>query len=151
MFINIYSKGKYPANMLSNFAPHEFDFDGYKRIPCMESFLQSLKFQDVVDQRRVLYMTAKEAKAYGGTRSWDRYLHWKEKKIDRFSRDYLCLIERAYRALVANPEFRQALIDSKRKLLLHTVGKSLRKNTILTWWEFVGLLYKMRKEVRRNG
>ena len=83
MFINIYSKGKYPANMLSNFAPHEFDFDGYKRIPCMESFLQSLKIQDVVDQRRVLYMTAKEAKAYGGTRSWiDTYTGRKRRLID---------------------------------------------------------------------
>lgn len=68
MFINIYSKGKYPANMLSNFAPHEFDFDGYKRIPCMESFLQSLKFQDVVvnavfctwQQKRPKHMVAQE-------------------------------------------------------------------------------------------
>ena len=30
MFINIYSKGKYPGNLLSNFAPHTFDFGGYK-------------------------------------------------------------------------------------------------------------------------
>lgn len=151
MFINIYSKGKYPANMLSNFAPHEFDFDGFKQIPCMESFLQSLKFQDVVEQRRVLYMTAKEAKTYGGTRSWDGYLYWKGKKIDRFSKEYLHLIENAYRAMLANPNFKQALIDSKSNILFHTIGKSSRKSTVLTSYEFVKMLYKMRKEVRKNG
>ena len=59
MLINIYSKGKYPANVLSNFAANEFDFAGYKQIPCMESFLQSLKFEDSAKQQRVLYMTAK--------------------------------------------------------------------------------------------
>lgn len=151
MFINIYSKGRYPANMLSNFAPHLFDFDGYKGIPCMEAFLQSLKFQDAFEQQRVLYMTAKEAKEHGGQKIWCRYLFWKGKQIDRFSIEYRGLLERAYRAMLANPNFKEALIDSKRKLLFHTVGKTLRKNTVLTWWEFVGLLYKMRKEVRKNG
>ena len=62
MLINIYSKGKYPANVLSNFAANAFDFAGYKQIPCMESFLQSLKFEDSTEQQRVLYMTAKVAK-----------------------------------------------------------------------------------------
>lgn len=151
MFINIYSKGKYPANMLSNFAPHAFDFDGYKQIPCMESFLQSLKFQDIAEQKRVLYMTAKEAKIYGSSKNWDGILYWKDKKIDRFSKEYLCFIESAYRSMLSNPNFKCALIDSKRKLLFHTIGKTLRKNTVLTWWEFIWLLYKMRKEVRHNG
>ncbi len=33
MFLNIYSKGRYPADELSNFARHEFDFQGFKKIP----------------------------------------------------------------------------------------------------------------------
>lgn len=151
MFINIYSKGCYPANMLSNFAPHSFDFDSYKGIPCMEAFLQSLKFQDAAEQQRVLYMTAKEAKEYGSKKSWDRYLYWKGMRVDRFSKEYRGLLENAYRSMLANPNFKQALIDSKRKLLFHTIGKTVRKNTILTWWEFVWILYKLRKDVRRNG
>lgn len=146
MFINIYSKGKYPANMLSNFAPHEFDFDGFKQITCMESFLQSLKFRDVIEQRRVLYMTAKEAKEYGIHKNWCRYLFWKGKQIDRFSIEHRDLLESAYRAMLDNPNFKQALIDLKRNLLLHTIEKTSRRRTVLTWWEFVGLLYKMRSE-----
>lgn len=43
MFINIYSKGRYSANALSNFYSHSFAFEGFKNIPCMEAFLQSLK------------------------------------------------------------------------------------------------------------
>ena len=86
MLINIYSKGKYPANVLSNFAANAFDFAGYKQIPGMESFLQSLKFEDSTEQQRVLYMTAKEAKSYGGEKSWNRYLYWEGKKVDRFSK-----------------------------------------------------------------
>lgn len=151
MFINIYSKGRYPANMLSNFASHSFDFDDYKGIPCMEGFLQSLKFQDTAEQQRVLYMKAKEAKEYGSKRSWDRYLYWKGTKVDRFSKEYQSLLEKAYRSMLANPNFKQALVDSKRKILLHTIGKTMRKNTVLTSWEFVRILYKLRTDVRRNG
>lgn len=151
MLINIYSKGKYPANVLSNFAANAFDFAGYKQIPCMESFLQSLKFEDSTEQQRVLYMTAKEAKSYGGEKSWNRYLYWEGKKVDRFSKAYRSLLEDAYRSMLANPKFKQALIDSRRKLLFHTIGRTMRKNTVLTWWEFVWVLYKLRKEVRQNG
>ncbi len=151
MLINIYSKGKYPANVLSNFAANEFDFAGYKQIPCMESFLQSLKFEDSAEQQRVLYMTAKEAKVYGSAKSWNRFLYWEGKKVDRFSKAYRSLLEDAYRSMLVNPKFKQALIDSRRNLFFHTMGKTVRRNTVLTWWEFVWILYKLRKDVRRNG
>ena len=147
MFINIKFKGNYPANALSNFYPHEFNFDGFENITCMEAFLQSLKFENIKDQKHILYMNAKDAKKYGSMQNWCEYLYWKGKKIDRFSREYLSLIKSAYHSLFANPHFRQALIASKSKLLFHTLGKTLRKNTVLTWWEFVGILYKLRKEV----
>lgn len=151
MLINIYSKGKYPANVLSNFAANEFDFAGYKQIPCMESFLQSLKFEDSAKQQRVLYMTAKEAKVYGSAKSWNRFLYWEGKKVDRFSKAYRSLLEDAYRSMLINPKFKQALIDSRRNLFFHTMGKTVRRNTVLTWWEFVWILYKLRKDVRWNG
>lgn len=151
MLINIYSKGKYPANVLSNFAANEFDFAGYKQIPCMESFLQSLKFEDSAKQQRVLYMTAKEAKVYGSAKSWNRFLYWEGKKVDRFSKAYRSLLEDAYRSMLVNPKFKQALIDSRRNLFFHTMGKTVRRNTVLTWWEFVWILYKLRKDVRWNG
>lgn len=150
MVINIYSKGKYPANILSNFAPNCFDFDGFTQIPCMESFLQSLKFEDLTEQRKVLYMTAKEAKKTGNNKSWSKYLFWNGQKIDRFSKEYRLLIKTAYRSLLLNSAFRIALLETKNRILLHTIGKTFRKNTVLTWWEFVGVLYELRRELKRN-
>lgn len=147
VFINIYSKGRYPADALSNFAPHRFDFDGFDNIPCMEAFLQSLKCSDPVQQRQMLYLCAKEAKERGGNIEWNGVLTWKGQLIDRFSKDYTALVERAYRALLANDDFRRALAASKGKILLHTIGKTRRSQTVLTWWEFVGVLHKLRKEL----
>lgn len=151
MVINIYSKGRYPANTLSNFAPNCFDFDGFTNIPCMEAFLQSLKFEDTGEQQRVLYMNAKEAKAVGSAQKWEKYLYWNGRKLERFSKEYFSLIENAYSALSRNPNFSQALVDSGRKVLLHTIGKTLRRNTVLTWWEFTKILHKLRKAVNRKG
>lgn len=147
MFVNIYSKGNYPANALSNFAPHKFDFDGFGHIPCMEAFLQSLKFEDPVEQSQVLYLDAKEAKKVGSYKEWNRYLFWKGQKFDRCSKEYIQLVERAYRSLLLNDDFRIALIETKQKILLHSIGKSSRKKTVLTWWEFVHILTKLRKEI----
>lgn len=151
MFINIYSKGHYPANALSNFYPHTFNFDSFENIPCMEAFLQSLKFEDIGEQQRVLYMNAKNAKTIGSAHSWNKYLYWKGREIDRFSKEYYFLIESAFRSLSMNPNFRQALIDSGKNILLHTIGKTLRKNTVLTWWELTGILHRLRKDVKQNG
>ena len=148
--LDIKAKDKGIGGALSNFAPHAFTIDGVQ-CASMEGFLQSLKFQDTAEQQRVLYMKAKEAKEYGSKRSWDRYLYWKGTKVDRFSKEYQSLLEKAYRSMLANPNFKQALVDSKRKILLHTIGKTMRKNTVLTWWEFIWILYKLRKDVRRNG
>lgn len=151
MFINIYSKGHYPANALSNFYPHTFNFDGFENITCMEAFLQSLKFEDANKQLCVLYKNAKEAKAIGSAQSWKKNLYWNGRKFERYSKEYVDLIEAAYHSLLANPNFRQALIDSGKNILLHTIGKTLRKNTVLTWWEFTGILHRLRKDVRQNG
>lgn len=147
MFINIYSKGKYPSNELSNFAYHSFDFDGFKNIPCMESFLQSLKFEDTDEQKRILYMPAKAAKSKGSHQQWDIWLYWKGEKINRFSKDYYSLLSSAYHSLLKNNEFREALIYSRNKVLIHTIGRSLRRNTVLTWWEFVIILTRLRREI----
>lgn len=147
MFINIYSQGAYPADALSNFAPHAFDFDGFAAIPCMEAFLQSLKFEDPQQQRQVLYLSAREAKRVGGEQTWQRTLYWNGKRMDRFSKAYHDLLLRAYRALLKNKDFRRALIASKGRILLHTMGKTCRKRTVLTWWEFVTILHILRKEL----
>ncbi len=147
IILNIYSKGRYPADALSNFAPHPFDFDGVADIPCMEAFLQSLKFSDPREQSAVLRLSGKEAKQAGADHGWNRTLYWQGREIDRFSGDYTRLVERAYRALLQNDGFRAALQASGHSILLHTIGRTLRKNTVLTWWEFTGILYRLRKSL----
>ena len=147
MIINIYSKGKYPADALSNFAPHTFDFDGFKGIPCMEAFLQSLKFEDVDRQREILYQPAIEANLNGREQPWRDVLFWKGKPIKRRSKEYDRLIESAYDALFENEGFRQALSASKGKILLHTIGKARRSQTVLTWWELCNNLYRLRRKI----
>ncbi len=146
MFLNIYSKGKYPANELSNFAAHEFDFQGFEKIPSMESFLQSLKYSDIDEQIHVLYLNARDAKKTGTNMKWHRYLYWNNCVYDRNSKEYIKLIEQAYRALLSNDNFKKALIDSKGKILIHTIGKIRRSKTVLTSWEFCYILWKLRRQ-----
>ena len=147
MIINIHSKGKFPANALSNFAAHSFDFDGYKQIPSMESFLQSLKFETPFDQETVLYLSARDAKRVGSQKEWDKILFWKGKPIDRRSKEYRAFLMQVYRQLLQNSDFREALKASKGHILLHTIGKTRRRSTVLTWWEFLYILNTLKKEI----
>jgi len=147
MIINIHSKGKYPANALSNFAPHTFDFDGFEDIPTMEGLLQSLKFSDPLKQQFILYLPAKMAKKLGGKQKWDTYLYWKGKPINRYSEKYRAFLMQVYRQLLQNSDFREALKASKGHILLHTIGKTRRRSTVLTWWEFLYILNTLKKEI----
>ena len=84
---NIYSKGLYPANKLSNFAAHPFNFDG---IFCssMEAWLQSLKFQDKAKQAEICSLPPKEAKFVGSEKDWNGYLFWNEYAYRRKGYEY---------------------------------------------------------------
>ena len=144
--INIHSKKPYPADALSNFAAHRFTLDGVP-IASMEGFLQGLKEPDPVRQREICLLTGPEAKARGGERDWkkDGLLYWQGKAVDRFSPAYRALLTRAYDALGKVPAFREALRATDRAILLHTIGRTRRKDTCLTRREFLGQLYRLRK------
>lgn len=142
--INIRSKGKYPADQLSNFSYHPFQFYG-EQFTCIESFLQSLKFPD--NQEQIWMLSGKQAKDAGKTQHWNRYLFFKGKTIDRNSKEYISFVKSAYQCMFEqNPDFRKALRDSKGCILLHTIGKWRRSKTVLTWWEFTHILTELRKK-----
>ena len=151
--INIYSKSKNEtARKLSNFYSHSFVFEG-QHFPCFESFLQCLKFSDPDEQLAVASMNAKEAKEKGQTKNWQAsgYLYWKGKPINRYSTEYQQLLSRAYDALCENQVFAEALCQSRGKLLIHTIGKQIRKrNTVLTSFEFCKILMQKRSKLLRN-
>lgn len=145
--IDIYSKGEYPANILSNFAANDFTFDGVE-CASMEGFLQSLKYRNAEKQKAVCGMVGIEAKEAGSRkRLWKLTgnLYWKGKRYKRKSKEFDALRLRAYEALLHNDEFRNAMISAKGKKLTHTMGKHKKRATILTEEEFIGYLSELLK------
>lgn len=152
--IDIYSKGDYPANILSNFANNRFIIDG---INCasMEGFLQSLKVKSIKRQRQICMLSGIEAKKAPSSYDNIRWkltgkLYWNGKCINRYSDTYQKLIDRAYLSLYKNTTFRKALNDSAGSKLQHSIGKHNARKTVLTEYEFLSRLYKLRNYYKRT-
>ncbi len=147
--IDIYSKGEYPANVLSNFYPNSFVFDD---VLChsMEGFLQSLKYKNPKKQKKICEKIGKEAKKYS-KRAWlwkfTGHLYWKKKKYHRLSDDFKRLIYQAYQAMYKqNPIFQEALEVAKGYRLKHSIGHHNPRKTILTEEEFISILNHLRNQ-----
>ena len=149
--IDIYSKGEYPSNVLSNFYKNGFVIGG---ITCasMEGFLQSLKVKNTKRQKQICLLSGIEAKKaphlYENIR-WKLTgtLYWRGKPINRFSDKYQRLLDRAYFSLSENEGFRTALADSIGYKLCHSIGKHNAKKTVLTEYEFISRLYRLRRQI----
>lgn len=144
---DIYSKAVYPANHLSNFAPHSFVLDG---IDCrsMEGFLQSLKYRNPEKQSMICLLTGAEAKNAGIKKHlWKitKRVYWKGNPYGLFSDDLQKLIDRAYFACFEQcEEFRNALQATENDELTHSIGKTDMRQTILTEYNYVRRLYYLR-------
>lgn len=143
--MDIGSWGKYPANALSNFAPHPFVIEGIK-CASMEGFLQSLKFKNPEMQKEVCKLVGRKAKFKGKKKNWwrEQVLWWKGKKIDRHSKEYQDLLDKAFQALGKNKKFRKALLATGDATLTHNIGKKNKNRTILTVQEFTSRLHLLR-------
>lgn len=124
----------YPADALSNFAPHPFVLDG---IECnsMEGFLQSLKFSNPDMQREVCKLVGRAAKFKGKKKNWyvKQVLYWQGKEIPRDSDEYQMLLDRAYMAMATqNRGFQCALLATQNAALTHSIGKTKTNETVLT-------------------
>lgn len=144
--VDIWSTGKYPADVLSNLAGNSFCIDG---VPCgsMEGFLQSLKFKDKDEQRRICSLSGKEAKEMSTT-DWQasQIVWWQGVAIGRQADELRGLVCRAYRALYEqNMRFRNALTATTGKRLYHSHGGHDPHKTILTEKEFIQILTKLRE------
>lgn len=136
----------YPADALSNFAPHPFVLDG---IECnsMEGFLQSLKFSNPDMQREVCKLVGRAAKFKGKNKNWyvKQVLYWQGKEIQRNSDEYQMLLDRAYIAMATqNRGFQCALLATQNSVLTHSIGKTKTNETVLTRSEFCSRLTKIR-------
>lgn len=146
--IDIYSKGEFPSNALSNFAAYDFKVDGVE-CASMEGFLQSLKFRNIKKQCKVCKLTGKEAKLSAGRLRnicWKltQTLYWNGRKYKRDSTGYKMLITKAYDCLWKNEEFRNLLLSTGNEILCHSMGGHDVKKTVLTEEEFIEQLYRLR-------
>lgn len=147
--IEIYSKGDYPANILSNFSENSFVFDGVE-CKSMEGFLQSLKYRNIKKQRAVCGLAGIDAKDAGKRRfMWKLTgnLYWRGQRYKRTSSEFDLLRLKAYEAMLTNETFLIALQCTKGKILKHTIGKHKKRATILTEEEFLWYLNHLREKV----
>ena len=145
--VDIESSGAYPANVLSNLCGNKFEIDGFQ-CGSMEGFLQALKFSDKQTQHQVCQMKGIRAKRKSSN-AWQarQQLYWNGTAIDRGSEAFQQLIRRAYRALFEqNERFRNALLLTRDKRLLHSIGKTNPRETILTEQEFCQILTELRNQ-----
>ena len=121
--VDIWSTGKYPADVLSNLAGNSFCYDS---VSCgsMEGLLQSLKYKDKDEQRRICSLSGREAKEMS-TADWqtNQIVWWQGVAIGRQTDEFHELISRAYRELYEqNTRFRKALTATSGKRLYHSHG-----------------------------
>ena len=152
LLIDVHSKKAYPSGSLSNFAEHPYCLDGIP-IKCQEGLLQSLKAPRDC-QRTICMMDARMAKEVGSSFDWQEgvaVFHWNGKYFSRYGKEYQDFLKRSYDALVdQNDDFSRALVDSGHALLWHSIGKLSKKQTCLTTFEFILLLYRARKRARHR-
>lgn len=143
--VDIWSRGEYPADVLSNLCSNGFRFDG---VICgsMEGFLQSLKHKDKGKQLQLCQMKGRKARKMTTT-GWqtDQIVWWKGNAIDRQSTDFITLVKAAYQSMFdQNERFRTALMSSRGKKLYHSRGEHNPYKTILTEQELCDILTELR-------
>ncbi|MBQ7365170.1 MAG: hypothetical protein IJW46_06200 [Clostridia bacterium] len=142
-----------PYCRLSNFYAHTFVLDG---VVCasMEGFLQSLKVKNPKKQLAIVSLTGKTAKKVHRRKLssfWWRLtgkLYWQGVAYVRTSDAYQCLLDRAYAALNENEGFRLALRATGNEPLCHSIGKTDMRKTVLTEYELISRLVRLRDENR---
>jgi hypothetical protein len=148
--MDISSRGKYPANKLSNFAGHRFTID---EVQCnsMEGFLQALKFKSPEMQVEVCKLVGGGAKKKGSKKNWQttQTLYWRGIAINRQSNEYQELITRAYNSMFEQSNsFKRALAASGDSNLTHKMGRNKPAETVLTTQEFISRLNTCRKKLK---
>lgn len=167
--LNVGSKEADPAaKLLSNFSHTPFTLDG-QRYESTEAFIQSLKFPDPEDQKRVAALYGFEAKKAGkearrevidaSTGEPTGYVvTYHDIQIPYKSPEHYGLIERAIRAKIEqNPQVKRALVGvwhSDRRKITHTLtrkdGTEIIEppTTSLPAEVFTAILMKVRHEMQ---
>ncbi len=151
--ININSRGKYPTNVLSNLYECPFYLDD---VYCAsrEGLLQAFKTQFVNEQMRLCGLSGREAQRFGQEYNYwkdDQFLYWKGGCFERDSGEYQELLKRVFNPENMSLEVITALLSTGNKKLVHSVGKSDIRDTVLTEQEFCALMMNARDILREKG
>lgn len=154
MLINIYSKGVYPANVLSNFYNHEFVVEGVK-CGSLEGFLQSLKYMNSKKAEQIAQLSGIEAKHAGKRKIWWKFarrVYWKGICLTIGSDELEELIDRAFFACYEQcPEYKKAIFDLEDDTITHSIGKTSIRQTILTRYHFIRRIEYLRLFSKLSG
>ncbi len=150
--MNISSKGKWPANVLPNFAATPFVVDGVQRNSA-EGFIQALKFPNLEMQKHVCSLVGKAAKFAGKKAAKrihrERNVWWQGKEIEFRSEEHFGLIERVLRAkFIQSDRAKRALLATRDTTLTHDMGQSESPHTSLPAAVFIRILYKVQAELQ---
>lgn len=138
---------------LSNFCAYSFVLDD---VQCgsMEGWLQSLKFEAMDEQQVVAAMVGYQAYKIGQNgNDWreTQTLWWNGKSYPRMSKGYHALVERAYDACFdANPGFQNSLVQTGTNVLTHVIGSHDPRMSVLTEWEYIYNVYRLRAKAQQN-
>ncbi len=146
-------EGRHPEDILSRLCNNDFCFDGVQ-CGCMESFLQSLRFDNEEVQRKFCVMSAFDLLnrlEWHDDSDWQeiRTLWWKGKPFQRDSHRFRNLVYRAYSEMFRwSDRFRSVLMSTQGKKLVFDSGKSSPLSCILTDKEFIKILTRLRNNRR---
>lgn len=146
--IDIRSKRRGIAGRLSNFTKRNFVFD---EIFCrsIEGVLQSMKFENINEQKIVCGLWGEQAKFAGELKTdWKnaQILYWRDRRYPREGEEYKTLLTRLYTEVYKqDKQFRKDIKKSTKFKLIHSMGNPNPCDTVLTENEFIELLEALQK------
>jgi len=141
------------ARNLSNLYPMEFRFRG-KKVKSIEGVLQGIKYKDKKVQNLVLNYAGLDAYHTRGANTADFWggegiLYRQGKPMKRDSEDYQLFLDELYLSVSKNPLYKRCLLATGDKYLLHHIGNTNIKETVLTRREYEERLNALRAYLRR--
>ncbi|MBE7074265.1 MAG: hypothetical protein E7379_04175 [Clostridiales bacterium] len=142
------------SRILSNLYPHSFKFKG-KKVSSIEGVLQGIKYKDKKLQNAVLKYFGTDAyhtRACNIKDFWGENgkLYWQGKVMQRNSQDYQEFLDQLYICACESPLYKKALLSTGDKYLMHHIGNTDEKQTVLTRYEYELRMNALREFLRRE-
>jgi predicted NAD-dependent protein-ADP-ribosyltransferase YbiA (DUF1768 family) len=150
--VNMFRHSPWPGNILSNFSQTPFTLDDI-HCACSESFIQSLKFPDVAEQKTFCSLQGEEAWARGSKFTENVFLSgkvwWIGESYTLHSAEHFELIKKGLSAkFTQSTEARDALLASGDSKLTHDYGQLPSKKQSLPVEVFCQIVTQIRCDLQ---